>query len=76
MMFAGFHFRPWEFLAICGLLLVLVMAPFVIAAALGFRHLARNVTRQSARAMGEVNKAIQEARLTQRPIFLEFRCAP
>ena len=22
------------------------------------------------------NKAIQEARLTQRPIFLEFRCAP
>ncbi|MCB8989261.1 MAG: ABC transporter ATP-binding protein [Ardenticatenaceae bacterium] len=42
-------------------LLVLVMTPLVVAAALGFRHLARNVTRQSARAMGEVNKAIQEA---------------
>ncbi len=42
-------------------LLVLVMTPLVVAAALGFRSLARRVTRQSARAVGEVNKAIQEA---------------
>lgn len=42
-------------------LAVLVMAPFVIAAALSFRRLARNATRQGSRAMGEVNKAIQEA---------------
>ena len=42
-------------------LAVLVMAPFVVAAALGFRRLARNATRQGSRAMGEVNKAIQEA---------------
>ncbi len=42
-------------------LLVLVMAPFVALAALSFRRLARRVTRQSTRAVGEVNKAIQEA---------------
>lgn len=42
-------------------LLLLVMAPFVAIAALTFRNLARKVTRQSARAVGEVNKAIQEA---------------
>jgi len=42
-------------------LAVLAMAPFVIAAALAFRSLARRVTRQSSRAMGEVNKSIQEA---------------
>jgi ATP-binding cassette subfamily B protein len=42
-------------------LLVLVMAPFVALAALSFRHLARRVTRQSTRAVGEVNKAIQES---------------
>ncbi len=42
-------------------LLVLVMTPLVVAAALGFRRLARRVTRQSSRAVGEVNKAIQEA---------------
>ncbi len=42
-------------------LLLLAMAPFVAAAALTFRNLARKVTRQSARAVGEVNKAIQEA---------------
>ena len=40
---------------------VLVMVPFVGAAALTFRRMARRVTRQSARALGEVNKAIQEA---------------
>ncbi len=42
-------------------LLVLSMTPLVTATALGFRRLARRVTRQSARAVGEVNKAIQEA---------------
>ena len=42
-------------------LLVLAMAPFVFLAAIGFRGLARRVTRQSTRAMGEVNKSIQEA---------------
>ena len=42
-------------------LLVLAMAPFVIAAALAFRNLARKVTQQGSRAMGEVNKAIQES---------------
>jgi ATP-binding cassette subfamily B protein len=42
-------------------LLVLVMTPFIVAVALGFRRLARRATRQSSRAVGEVNKAIQEA---------------
>ena len=42
-------------------LLVLSMAPFVALAALAFRRLARQVTRQGSRAMGEVNKAIQES---------------
>lgn len=42
-------------------LAVLVMAPFVGVVALSFRRLARRVTQQGARAMGEVNKAIQEA---------------
>lgn len=42
-------------------LTVLAMAPLVVIAALSFRHLARRVTRQSSRAIGEVNKAIQEA---------------
>ena len=42
-------------------LAVLAMAPFVVAAALAFRNLARQVTRQGSRALGEVNKAIQEA---------------
>ena len=42
-------------------LAVLAMAPFVAAVALSFRRLARNVTRQGSRAMGEVNKAIQES---------------
>ncbi len=42
-------------------LLVLAMAPFVFATALTFRGLARRTTRQSTRAVGEVNKAIQEA---------------
>jgi ATP-binding cassette subfamily B protein len=42
-------------------LLVLAMAPFVALTALAFRRLARQVTQQGSRAMGEVNKAIQEA---------------
>ncbi|MCA9971794.1 MAG: ABC transporter ATP-binding protein [Anaerolineales bacterium] len=42
-------------------LLVLGMTPLVAAAALAFRRMARQVTRQSSRALGEVNKAIQEA---------------
>ncbi len=42
-------------------LAVLAMAPFVGVVALSFRRLARRVTQQGARAMGEVNKAIQEA---------------
>jgi ATP-binding cassette, subfamily B, bacterial len=37
------------------------MSPFVAMVALSFRRLARRVTQQGARAMGEVNKAIQEA---------------
>lgn len=42
-------------------LLVLAMAPFVALAALAFRNLARRVTQQGSRALGEVNKSIQEA---------------
>ncbi|MDJ0754312.1 MAG: ABC transporter ATP-binding protein [Ardenticatenaceae bacterium] len=42
-------------------ILLLTIAPLVVLAALGFRRLARNVTRQSSRALGEVNKSIQEA---------------
>ena len=42
-------------------LAVLVMAPIVAAVALQFRRLARRVTQQASRAMGEVNKSIQEA---------------
>ena len=42
-------------------LVVLSTAPLVMVAALSFRHLARRVTRQSTRALGEVNKSIQEA---------------
>ena len=41
--------------------MVLVLAPVVVFAALGFRRAARRVTRQSARVMGEVNRSIQEA---------------
>lgn len=42
-------------------LAVLAMAPFVAIVALGFRTMARQVTQQGTRAMGEVNKSIQEA---------------
>ncbi len=42
-------------------LAVLVMAPLVAIAALTFRRLARRATRQSSRALAEVNKSIQEA---------------
>ncbi len=40
-------------------LLVLSMMPLVVITALAFRSIARRVTRQSARAVGEVNKSIQ-----------------
>ncbi|MCB0030263.1 MAG: ABC transporter ATP-binding protein, partial [Anaerolineales bacterium] len=42
-------------------LALLSITPVVAIAALSFRNLARTVTRQSSRALGEVNKAIQEA---------------
>lgn len=42
-------------------LAVLVMAPIVAVVALAFRRMARDVTRQSSRALAEVNKSIQEA---------------
>ena len=42
-------------------LVVFAMVPFVVLTALGFRGLARKVTRQSSRVLGEVNKSIQEA---------------
>lgn len=42
-------------------LAVLAMAPIVSLVALTFRRLARQVTRQSSRAVAEVNKSIQEA---------------
>lgn len=42
-------------------LAVLAMSPFVALVALSFRRLARRVTQQGARVMGEVNKAIQES---------------
>ncbi|WP_374689671.1 ABC transporter ATP-binding protein [Promineifilum sp.] len=42
-------------------LAALAMIPIVVAAALAFRRLARDVTRQSSRALAEVNKSIQEA---------------
>ena len=42
-------------------LALLSITPLVAIAALSFRNLARRVTQQSSRALGEVNKAIQEA---------------
>ncbi|MBE2222850.1 MAG: ABC transporter ATP-binding protein [Anaerolineae bacterium] len=42
-------------------LIVLAITPFIVVVAMAFRRLARRVTRQSSRAMGEVNKSIQEA---------------
>ncbi len=42
-------------------LILLAMAPITYLLANGFRALARRTTRQSSRALGEVNKSIQEA---------------
>ena len=42
-------------------LAVLILAPIVAVVAISFRRMARQVTRQGTRVMGEVNKAIQEA---------------
>jgi ATP-binding cassette subfamily B protein len=41
-------------------LIVLVLVPIIVAIALGFRKIARNVTIQAQRAQGEVNGMIQE----------------
>lgn len=42
-------------------LVLIALSPFVVLAAISFRALARRVTRQSSRVLGEVNKSIQEA---------------
>jgi ATP-binding cassette subfamily B protein len=42
-------------------LMVLVMSPLVVLLALGFRRIARRVTRAGFRVLAEVNAAIQEA---------------
>ncbi len=42
-------------------LAVLALSPVVVLFALGFRRMARRVTRQGTRAIGEVNKSIQES---------------
>ncbi len=42
-------------------LLLLILSPFVFLLALGFRRIARHVTRKGFRAIAEVNAAIQEA---------------
>jgi ATP-binding cassette subfamily B protein len=42
-------------------LMLLSMTPVVYAVAIGFRRVARHVTRQGSRAMAEVNSAIKEA---------------
>ena len=42
-------------------LALFAISPLVVFTALGFRSIARRVTRQSSRALGEVNKSIQEA---------------
>ena len=41
-------------------LILLVLAPFIVAAALGFRHIARNTVTQSRRVNAEVSAHIQE----------------
>jgi len=42
-------------------LLTLVIMPLIFAVSLGFRHLARRLTRNSQRSMGRVNANIQES---------------
>jgi ATP-binding cassette, subfamily B, bacterial len=42
-------------------LILLLTLPIIVAAAVGFRRLARNVTRQGARVMAMVNDTIQES---------------
>lgn len=41
-------------------LITLGLSPFVVAAALAFRHIARNTSTQVRRVMGEVNTMVQE----------------
>lgn len=40
--------------------IAIAMAPFVVAAALSFRHIARNVSTQVRRVMAQVNATVQE----------------
>ncbi|HZJ10205.1 MAG TPA: ABC transporter ATP-binding protein [Trueperaceae bacterium] len=42
-------------------LLALVIAPFIVLAALGFRRLARRVTQQARRVLADVNANVQES---------------
>ncbi len=42
-------------------LITLIIAPFIIATALGFRHLARLTTRQARRVLAQVNANVQES---------------
>ncbi|MGB1251058.1 MAG: ABC transporter ATP-binding protein [Candidatus Promineifilaceae bacterium] len=42
-------------------LILFGLMPLVLGASFSFRHLARRVTRQSSRVLGEVNRSIQEA---------------
>lgn len=56
ILFAVLVGRDWRLTA-----LLLLLAPFVIAIALGFRRLARIATRQGSRAMAAVNDNIQES---------------
>lgn len=42
-------------------LIALIVAPFIVAAALAFRHLARHTTQQARRVIAEVNANVQES---------------
>ena len=42
-------------------LIALTIAPFIVAAALGFRHIARVTTRQARRVLAQVNANVQES---------------
>ena len=42
-------------------LIALTIAPFIVAAALGFRHIARLTTRQARRVLAQVNANVQES---------------
>ncbi len=42
-------------------LIALIIAPFIVAAALAFRHVARSTTQQARRVVAEVNANVQES---------------